>query len=507
MADQAKPESQVKLPLNDSPQMAPPVPLHVVPVVDSKANRLSYTSGSGSAPPVPSNNFESFNPRGPPPPPPASGIPVRSSSPDFPENNQPFEMPDPINEEAIGYDSDSDIEEVSAAVLQDNSSQQVNQASVARSNSHRAPPPPPPVQQLQDVTPLSPPHRHATTNAQNSIPEDSEQFSVPQLDSNPTSSSSHLYGRASLDVSSNRRSLDRSLSRGTMSVDLRRRSMDNQYGHAKRVSMDNSGGLANIMESNQTLAIEFDLQPETQWWFSEAGVPPTVASREDVTYEVEETERLKRGGKRFLVRDIYVLFTDCSQNIITVEFSLDSGYVSFQQRIEAAPPSLRQDQLELASATFGNKIASNLPQFAGQSLPIGQFIPALLHSVPDALPVIGNRTYGALLYHNLANASVRQFDEIRPGDIAVFRNAKFHGHKGGLRQKYSHEAGVDAGGVPHAGVVYEWDGTKQKIKVYEQTPEGSGMAKIKSESYKLRDLKSGEVKVFRVVGREYVGWN
>jgi hypothetical protein len=66
----------------------------------------------------------------------------------------------------------------------------------------------------------------------------------------------------------------------------------------------------------------------------------------------------------------------------------------------------------------------------------------------------------------------------------------------------------------HVGVVVEWDGTKKKVRVTEQGRErdsskkekkGKG-GKIEVEGYRLEDLRSGEVRVWRVVGREFIGW-
>jgi len=102
-----------------------------------------------------------------------------------------------------------------------------------------------------------------------------------------------------------------------------------------------------------------------------------------------------------------------------------------------------------------------------------------------------------LIYVNIANATVQQLDEIRPGDIISFRNAKFQG-KHGLT-KYSE----DVGKPDHAAIVVEWDGTKKKVRAYEQ---GRESKKVKMESFRVGDLRSGEVKVWRVMGRNWVGW-
>ena len=123
----------------------------------------------------------------------------------------------------------------------------------------------------------------------------------------------------------------------------------------------------------------------------------------------------------------------------------------------------------------------------------------LMSALPDALLPVGVRAYGALVYANLANASVRQFDEIRPGDIVTFRNTKFQGHRGAMHTKYS----IEVGKPDHVGVVIDWDGTKKKVRAWEQ---GRESKKVKAESFKFGDMKSGEVKVWRVMARSWVSW-
>jgi hypothetical protein len=105
-----------------------------------------------------------------------------------------------------------------------------------------------------------------------------------------------------------------------------------------------------------------------------------------------------------------------------------------------------------------------------------------------------------VVYGNLANASTQQNDEIRPGDIITLRNTKFQGKHGPMHAKYSMEVGKP----DHVGVVAEWDGTKKKVRAWEQ---GRESKKVKLESFKLDDLRSGEVKIWRVMPRTWVGWS
>lgn len=68
-----------------------------------------------------------------------------------------------------------------------------------------------------------------------------------------------------------------------------------------------------------------------------------------------------------------------------------------------------------------------------------------------------------------------------------------------MHAKYSAEVGKP----DHVGVVVEWDGSKKKVRVWEQGREGR---KVKVEGFRMGDLRSGEVRVWRVMGRGWVGW-
>lgn len=251
------------------------------------------------------------------------------------------------------------------------------------------------------------------------------------------------------------------------------------------------------------MASDVDLGQASLWWTQPNTPPPVFQNRKDLTFEIEESVSTKRGGKTLVTKDVYVLFADYSQTVVHVHFDARNPVdVALEQRHEPPPSKLRQDQLEAAHEQFGTKIREAIS--AVQNTVVGDGTPAalihhLLTPLPDALGPVGTRAYGALVYANLANATVQQFDEIRPGDIVSFRNAKFQGHRGGLHQKYTAEVGKP----DHVGVVADWDGTKKKIHAWEQ---GRESKKVKVESFRLGDLKSGECKVWRVMPRSWVGW-
>nr|KAK5442168.1 assembly of actin patch protein [Exophiala xenobiotica] len=257
------------------------------------------------------------------------------------------------------------------------------------------------------------------------------------------------------------------------------------------------------------IAHDLDLGRGTMWWTQDNMPPPSLQGRSDVLFEMESSSSTKRGGRTTISKDVYVLYMDYSQTTIKASFdSADPSHVTMEQKHERPPPSPRRDQLENASAQYGTQIARAAAGMMGSSVADGSaqgLVHELLRPHSTALLPIGSRAYGALVYANLGNASTQQYDEIRPGDIVTFRNARFAGHKGSLHAKYS----MDVGKPEHVAVVAEWDGTKKKIRALEQGRdlEKGKKPKVREESFKVGDLKSGEVMVWRVMPRTWVGWD
>ncbi|KAL8733282.1 MAG: hypothetical protein Q9181_003638 [Wetmoreana brouardii] len=251
------------------------------------------------------------------------------------------------------------------------------------------------------------------------------------------------------------------------------------------------------------IAADIDLRHGSHWWTQPDMPPPALQNRRDVIYETEDSTTTKRGGRQAITRNVYVLYMDYSQTIIAAHFEArDPSDASLEQHHEPPPPRLRQDQLENAHTMFGARIAESASSKKETTVGDGSpnaLVLEMMTSLRSALRPVGTRAYGALVYANLANASVQQFDEIRSGDIVTFRNARFQGHRGAMHAKYS----MDIGKPDHVGIVVDWDGTKKKVRAWEQ---GRESRKVKMESFKLGDMKSGEVKVWRVMARQWVGW-
>ncbi|KAK9377857.1 uncharacterized protein V1513DRAFT_392998 [Lipomyces chichibuensis] len=521
-----------------TPQLHPPVP--AVPKIirsppapsspkKSRANppplttspSASYTSVGGSEvppvpqfPPTPSASHTSQHQLPPPPPPPAAppasyapppvpnvppvppahSVPVRRSTDiserSFPRNSTEYDSSD--NDEATtGYEADDDTDLNVSSTHESAYAQYTNytttndsasapsippsvppsHAAPPRPRSYPLPPPPPPPPTHYAPPPMSP--------AQYASPPPPAHVSPPV----PTSpAASYTDRRPSIE--------------GRLSMDPRRSAEVRRSLDRPRQSMDIVGG-------GTYMASDIDLGEKSGWWSAPESVPPSLLSRtRDLSFEVDERLHSRR-GRGIITRIIYVLYYDYSQSVITVQFERENpSRVKFEQRHEPPPPPLRRDQLEDVYARFGAKIKNfaveSLGKNVGDGSPFG-YVRAVVSRLPDALQSAGTRSHGAIVYSNLANASVTQVDEIKPGDIISFRNGKFQGHKGGLHQKYS----LEVGKPEHCAIVQEWDGTKRKIKVLEQSKE---KGRVRAESYRLGDLKSGEVMVFRVVGRDYVGW-
>ncbi|PWW74305.1 hypothetical protein C7212DRAFT_359026 [Tuber magnatum] len=277
-----------------------------------------------------------------------------------------------------------------------------------------------------------------------------------------------------------------------------RQSMDSSRPVVGRRSMEQGRPVVEF------IARDVDLGERSQWWMTPNTPPPAFQNRaKELHFEVEESTSTRRGGRTTVTRDVYVLFNDYSQTVVTARYDRDDpSNASLEQRHEQPPPNPRQDQLEEFQTKYGSNIYNGAR--SRENTVVGDGDPhTLIHElfklVPNALSPAGHRSYGALVYANLANANTILNDEIRAGDILTFRNAKFQGHKGGLHQKYS----MDVGKPDHVAIVVDWDGTKKKVRAYDQ---GRESRKVKIDSFKIGDLRSGEVKVWRVVGRDWVGW-
>ncbi|KAI1481467.1 hypothetical protein F4774DRAFT_423970 [Daldinia eschscholtzii] len=349
-----------------------------------------------------------------------------------------------------------------------------------------APPPPPPKEasyndddydpfnyNAAQSTSIAAPHTLGTYDESTPTPQSASAFNSPQL---PPPVTRGPPPAPPVNRAPARKSLDVQRPGGRRSVDASRPSMETGY-----------------------VANEVDLAGHTQWWLSPNGLPPVFQGRQDIYTESDEST-----SGTSITKEVFILFQDYSQTVVTVRYdSQNPADFQLEQRHEPPPRSLRQDELEEAYERFGralsSAVATKKDSVIGDGSPTALIL-ELLKPLKDALLPVGRRAYGALVYANLANASTQLNDEIRPGDIISIRNAKFQGKHGPMHAKYTMEVGKP----DHVAIVAEWDGTKKKVRAWEQ---GRESKKVKQESFKLEDLRSGEVKIWRVMPRSWVGWS
>ncbi|KAL9099494.1 MAG: hypothetical protein Q9163_005010, partial [Psora crenata] len=495
-----------------------------------RPNRVGPVPESNAAMPSASQN------RAPPPPPPSAPAPIRTLT----RNSVSAEVskigrPGESDEEVTEYDGDYDTDIASGATCKDalksharapslEDDSMTEEASLHHSGlpsigpppsaAPRAAPPPPPQQapskknrQSTDMPRGAPPPPPAPKHAY----EDEDEEYDP-----------YKYTLATREVPGSRRE-DAQIAR-TPTVEQPEMTYKNSPPHQSRASSSReipsqySGPPNMTMPSNYNprlssdiqrssttirrsidmarpsgehfMASDVDLGQASRWWAQTDMPPPVFQNRRDVIYEVEENSTTRRGGKKSITKDVYVLYMDYSQTVVTAHFeAADPDNITLlEQRHESPPRILRQDQLEEAHTRFGTQIANAANSM--KETVVGDGSPhalplEIISSIPYALRPVGVRAYGAIIYANLANASVQQYDEIRPGDIITFRNAKFGGHRGPMKSKYS----LEVGKPDHVGVVIDWDGTKKKVRAWEQ---GRESKKVRPESFKFGDMKSGE---------------
>ncbi|CUS08090.1 unnamed protein product [Tuber aestivum] len=484
--------------------------------------RASYQRAAGTMPPIPMSSPPSMS--RPPPPPPPSGPPPRASVDESRPDLAGSQGQSDTEEEVTEYEADYDTDIGNKVAHRD----ALKGKEVGRRDSYddgdggallppsvtspHAPPrnvplPPPPAppsnpppsrkgRQSMDMPRAAPPPPPPAPQAQE--PEryedhddyDPYNYESPRLASPPPPPTSGPLPPLLHQVPPSQRDQPRS-STG-------RQSMDSSRPAAGRRSMEQGRPVAEF------IARDVDLGERSQWWKTPKTPPPIFQNRsKELHFEVEESTSTRRGGRTTVTKDVYVLFNDYSQTVVTARYDRDDpANASLEQRHEQPPPNPRQDQLEEFQTKYGANIYVGARSRENTVVGDGEphtLIHELFKLVPNALSPAGHRSYGALVYANLANANTILNDEIRAGDILTFRNAKFQGHKGGLHQKYS----MDVGKPDHVAIVVDWDGTKKKVRAYDQ---GRESRKVKIDSFKIGDLRSGEVKVWRVVGRDWVGW-
>ncbi|KZP02984.1 hypothetical protein FIBSPDRAFT_915395 [Athelia psychrophila] len=121
------------------------------------------------------------------------------------------------------------------------------------------------------------------------------------------------------------------------------------------------------------------------------------------------------------------------------------------------------------------------------------FLRAVFSQVPNAMLPSESSEYGYLIYAQTGTAVQRRASDIMPGDVIALYDVKLKGHKG--LQSYHQSVGAVE---PLLGIVSDYEVKKAKVKVFHAN-QHVGQQTVESVSYRLEDLKSGAVKIFRVL--------
>ncbi|OBA21400.1 hypothetical protein METBIDRAFT_17645, partial [Metschnikowia bicuspidata var. bicuspidata NRRL YB-4993] len=242
------------------------------------------------------------------------------------------------------------------------------------------------------------------------------------------------------------------------------------------------------------------------WWIK-SEIPDSLSGKLgiDLEFEVDENRIKKRDGHEVIYKDYYILFHDLSQLIFEIQYQSDDPRetVSVSSVKVKGSPKIRKDILHSYSSNLGHSLAEYADKAVGSKLGTSIVEEAFLHlsaKNPNLLRPIGEKAFGSAIYKNF-NHNVTRIDEIRPGDIVCMRSAKFTSHKGlgGLGVK---NISAGEGNEIYSAIVLQYDPKKDKIKVAES---GKGGV-VKKESYKFGEMKSGKIRIYRVVSRDSVGW-
>lgn len=254
------------------------------------------------------------------------------------------------------------------------------------------------------------------------------------------------------------------------------------------------------------LEFEFNnINGDSNWWLK-GELPETLSERigEDLVYEVDTNKINKRGGRSIVYKDYYILFFDLSQIVIELEYEIDDprSTIKVTNFFVKPPPIIRKDLLEKYFHEFNTQILEITNSLVGSRISdslTSEVFSILQKRNPKLLSCIGNKSFGVNIYKNNNNSSIAKIDDVKPGDILCVKQGKFVSHKGLTGNK---TLNLGSESSIYSAIITEYDLKKEKFKVLGSDGSGS----IKKASFKLGEMKSGKIRVFRAVNREYIGW-
>ncbi|CDH13883.1 uncharacterized protein ZBAI_05669 [Zygosaccharomyces bailii ISA1307] len=252
-------------------------------------------------------------------------------------------------------------------------------------------------------------------------------------------------------------------------------------------------------DAKEAIANTIIFDHQDNWWLEKKFPSRAFTRKVNCIMEVDDHLVEKKLQEHFMVRDFYFLFEDYSQLHLTVTYNVSDPHGSVLTNEEIIPLRHQADLLEGYAEKYGGYILEKAHSMVGSQME--GFLVSLLSRVkPEIIMPIESRTFGVPLFDYKANDTVHPHDvaSIKPGDILVIRKATFDvPTKSGTREIIS----VGGDTLPYAAIITGYEFSKGKFRVIDER-----LGKVRTSSYKLHRMRSGRLKVFRITGRNYVGW-
>ncbi|KAH9824140.1 hypothetical protein DFH28DRAFT_944641 [Melampsora americana] len=282
-------------------------------------------------------------------------------------------------------------------------------------------------------------------------------------------------------------------------------------GSPRIPSMNTSGeGIRKVSHSSQFThkARDLDLASERWWRTKPVSVPTSVQTMKDVLVRLQGSSTLQKGVSTYDY-ELIVIRDDYSKTVVRIHFEdgEDESATEMTQTHYPPPKSYPISTLQELNASIGPQLVARAKaredekgvKFVGAEEDGKTFVGMIVKSVGAALEPVGE-TFGEVIYKceiqdfKAAHPEVDVKDDIKPGDIVASYGASFKGKGIG-------HGSMNLGTVTnaHVAIVAEHDVKKNKFKAY-----GVWHGKVELISYRIDELKSGSIKVFRVLDKKFL---
>jgi len=222
-------------------------------------------------------------------------------------------------------------------------------------------------------------------------------------------------------------------------------------------------------------------------------IPKEIESMPHKAYGVS----MSASSSGFSTTYIEIVSVIWTQNLSRTKFmftwSEDNAAPSIERRDTPPPALLEVKLLKQSSLEHGDRIVQWCLAKMGQQVGNGEcwtLAKEALSSIPSLYSSMG-LVHGHIIYEQVCGQTPLMVDEIRRGDIVQFLTARFEG------RNWSSTAGMP----DHTAVVEFVSG--DKLHVLQQNT--GGVKKVSRGETQLDRLKSGEIRVYRPIWKEWMG--